>query len=61
MPRQAICVFCGSAIEPGTGVMYVLNDGSILWFCSRKCFKSYSMKRDPRKLKWSKKYGQLTK
>ncbi|MEM0199173.1 MAG: 50S ribosomal protein L24e [Desulfurococcaceae archaeon] len=61
MPRQATCTFCGVALEPGTGLMYVLNDGTILWFCSRKCFKSYQMGRDPRKLKWTRKYGQQTR
>ncbi len=61
MPRRAVCTFCGNQLEPGTGLMYVLNDGTILWFCSRKCFKSYQMGRDPRKLKWTAKYGQQTK
>lgn len=56
MPRQVNCTFCGNPIEPGTGLMYVLNDGTIMWFCSRKCFKSYHMGRDARKLKWTKKY-----
>lgn len=58
MPRAANCAFCGSQLEPGSGLMYVLNDGSILWFCTRKCFKSYLMGRDPRKLKWTKKFKQ---
>ncbi len=53
---QRVCHFCGKEIEPGTGIMLVKNDGSILWFCSSKCFKSYKMGRDPRKLPWTKKY-----
>jgi large subunit ribosomal protein L24e len=61
MPRPMNCSFCGNPIEPGTGLMYVLNDGTIMWFCSRKCFKSYKMNRDPRKLKWTRKYGQETR
>jgi len=55
MPKVFTCSFCGKEIEPGTGLMYVKNDGTILRFCSSKCFKSYKMKRDPRKLKWAKK------
>ncbi|MEM4717268.1 MAG: 50S ribosomal protein L24e [Desulfurococcaceae archaeon] len=61
MPRLATCSFCGNQIEQGTGLMYVLGDGSILWFCSGKCFRSYQFKRDPRKLKWTRKYGQQAK
>ena len=37
--------------------MLAKNDGSILWFCSSKCRKNaLVLKRDPRKLKWTKKY-----
>ncbi len=61
MPRIEKCIFCGGEIEPGTGLMYVLNDGTILWFCGSKCFKNYKLKRDPRKLKWTLKYGQQVK
>lgn len=58
MVRNVVCSFCGVAIEPGTGMMYVKNDGAILWFCSRRCYKNHVMyKRDPRKLKWTLKYG----
>jgi ribosomal protein L24E len=35
-------------------MMYVKNDGTILWFCSGKCKKSsLSFGRDARKLKWT--------
>jgi len=58
VPQRNICSFCGHEIEPGTGLMYVKNDGTILWFCSRRCFKSLiEFKRDPRKFKWTKKYS----
>ncbi len=53
MPRPKRCSFCGSVIEPGTGIMYVRNDGAILWFCSSKCFKSYKLGRDPKRLPWT--------
>ncbi|HID05393.1 MAG TPA: 50S ribosomal protein L24e [Aigarchaeota archaeon] len=47
------CHFCGRDIEPGTGKMYVKNDGTILYFCSSKCEKNWKLGRDPRKLKWT--------
>lgn len=42
-------------MEAGTGKMLVLNDGSILFFCSSKCEKSRLMRRRAGKLKWVKK------
>ncbi len=59
MPMKRVCHYCGREIEPGTGLMYVRNDGTILWFCSSKCFKLWKMGRDPRKLKWTAKYTAL--
>ena len=59
MPVIRTCSYCGRTIEPGTGLMYVKNDGTILWFCSGKCFKSWKMKRDPRKLKWTTRYTPM--
>ncbi|MDT7895447.1 MAG: 50S ribosomal protein L24e [Desulfurococcales archaeon] len=50
------CSFCGSQIPPGTGIMFVRNDGSILRFCSSKCFKYFKMGRDPKKLPWTASY-----
>jgi len=41
----------------GTGLAFVKNDGTMLWFCSSKCRKSMlELKRDPRKLKWTDKH-----
>jgi Ribosomal protein L24E len=52
--RQVKCSFCGREILPGHGMMFVRNDGTILWFCSGKCRKSMlKLKRDPKKLKWT--------
>jgi large subunit ribosomal protein L24e len=51
------CFFCGKRIAPSQGVMLVRNDGSIQWTCSSKCKKNLrDLKRDPRKLKWTRKY-----
>ena len=55
------CSFCGREVLPGTGIMYVKNDGTVLWFCSSKCRKSMlELKRDPRKLKWTLKYKKVS-
>ena len=57
--REETCAFCGLSIEPGTGTMFVKNDGSDLHFCSRKCRVSMiDYKRNPRKLKWTERYEQ---
>ena len=62
MPKQRRCSFCGNDFQPGTGMMHVKNDGAILWFCSSKCRKSsVKLKRDPRKLPWTKYYGREEK
>jgi len=57
MLKIVTCAFCGREIEPGTGLMFVKNDGSILYFCSSKCFKNYRLGRDPRKYKWTAKHS----
>ncbi len=50
------CSFCGRPIPPGTGLTYVKTDGTILRFCSRKCFVSLvKFGRDPRRVTWVRK------
>lgn len=57
MPKVYTCSFCGKEIPPGSGMVYVKNDGTILRFCSSKCKKNMlKLKRNPAKLKWTKKY-----
>ncbi|MGD0550280.1 MAG: 50S ribosomal protein L24e [Candidatus Bathyarchaeia archaeon] len=59
MPRTNKCSFCGKPFPPATGMMYIRNDGTILYFCSARCRKSVLIyKRDPRKLKWTAYYGK---
>ncbi len=54
------CDFCGSPIEPGTGVMYVRSDGTIHYYCSSKCFKNaVKLKRKPEKVRWTERYAEL--
>ena len=51
------CRFCDRSVAKGSGTMGAKNDGTVLWFCSSKCKKNaLVLKRDPRKLKWTKKY-----
>jgi len=48
------CSFCGGSVNLGEGTLLVRNDGSINWYCSSKCRKnSISLKRDPRRFKWT--------
>ncbi|BAN90962.1 50S ribosomal protein L24e [Aeropyrum camini] len=56
MPKSRTCSFCGGSIEPGTGVMYVLRNGQVLWFCSSKCYKNFvKLRRKPDRLEWVRK------
>ena len=41
MPERRICTFSGEEIEPGTGMMFVRRDGSILWFKNSKARKNF--------------------
>ncbi len=54
-----VCSFCGEEIEVGTGKMYVRRDGRVFYFCSGKCEKNMlKLRRNPRKLKWTKRYAR---
>lgn len=50
------CSYCKTAIPIGTGKMFVKNDGSIFYFCSRKCEVGLlKLKRNPRNVNWIRK------
>ena len=54
------CTFCGTEIEPGTGMTYIRKDGNIMNFCSRKCrINMLKLKRVPRRVKWTREYQNL--
>ena len=54
MAEKRVCSFCGAEIEPGTGKMFVKKDGTVLNFCTNKCYKNMiELKRVPRTTEWT--------
>ena len=53
MPVARKCSFCWGRVEPGSGLMLVRRDGSIMFFCSSKCERSFDLGRKPHLLKWT--------
>ena len=49
-PPRLICPECQSKEFEH---IQLKKDGKVLYFCSPKCEKSFKMKRDPRKRKWT--------
>jgi large subunit ribosomal protein L24e len=53
MVDTRICSFCGEAIDPGTGKMFIRKDGTISYFCSSKCENNARLGRVPRRVRWT--------
>ncbi|MFH0927109.1 MAG: 50S ribosomal protein L24e [Candidatus Micrarchaeota archaeon] len=53
--------FSNEEIPKGTGIMYVRKDGTVLYFKSSKTFKNMlKLKREGRKMRWTRKSLSLT-
>ena len=48
--------FCGHQINPGHGRIHVREDKHMMAFESRKTYRMWSRKRNPRKIAWTEHY-----
>lgn len=48
-----LCNFSGLKIYPGHGKRMIRGDGKLFNFLSKKCERSFLMRRNPRKISWT--------
>lgn len=53
MVETRTCDYSGEEIEPGTGIMFVRTDGTVLHFVDSKAEKNYFLGREARDLEWT--------
>ncbi|KHN82980.1 60S ribosomal protein L24 [Toxocara canis] len=51
--KTETCIYSGYKIHPGHGKRLVRSDGKVQIFLSKKCQRSYRLKRNPRDIPWT--------
>ena len=59
--KTELCQFSQYRLHPGHGKKYARVDGKVFNFITRKCARSYSMKRNPRDTRWTILYRKKNK